>query len=284
MYVEGNPVNFTDPTGLFSQSQIRHMFKSARYLEAVSKYRNNPYLSGRWGFWEVLHRADNNDRIEFYTFSLNGDCARDAYSPNPILTQPFLRIKGIRHAISNVEKGRIFWSGSTLWFKSQSGSSTPIWERVRRADYVILQNEFGAEKFSTFINTQYSEYRLILDEVDWREFWLDLGGVTGTALMAMGLTIESGGTIFIAGLGITVVVAAVEISDIIVNSLMPIVNEIRAGNDPAPEKIKKFNEAIRYVTESEMEQAIEAFSKMNIPIFDIKGLLQNIGNAIKYTP
>ena len=102
--------------------------------------------------------------------------------------------------------------------------------------------------------------------------------------MAMGLTIESGGTIFIAGLGITVVVAAVEISDIVVNSLMPIVNEIRAGNDPAPEKIKKFNEAIRYVTESEMEQAIEAFSKMNIPIFDIKGLLQNIGNAIKYTP
>ena len=114
MYVEGNPINNIDPSGLFSQSQIKHMFKSARYLEAVNKYRNHPYLSSRWGFWEVLHRADNNDRIEFYTFSLNGDCARDTYSPNPVITQPFLRIKGIRHAISNVEKGRIFWSGSTL--------------------------------------------------------------------------------------------------------------------------------------------------------------------------
>ncbi|HDQ72681.1 MAG TPA: RHS repeat-associated core domain-containing protein, partial [Chloroflexi bacterium] len=63
-YVRGNPINLIDPTGLYSIAEIKEIFGATFYDPDVLNYfeRGQP-LEGRWGWLEVLRKAEDGDRL-----------------------------------------------------------------------------------------------------------------------------------------------------------------------------------------------------------------------------
>jgi RHS repeat-associated protein len=54
-YVDGNPVNLVDPTGLYSMKEIKGFFYNApTYLHVLRYFERDGGLEGRWGWLEVL--------------------------------------------------------------------------------------------------------------------------------------------------------------------------------------------------------------------------------------
>jgi hypothetical protein len=171
---------------------------------------------------------------------------------------------------------------------NDSGISTPLWDDVFHADYVILQNEFGAKKFETFLETPYPAYRFIWDEVDWPLFWKSTAGITAAVLVTLGVVMSSE-VLLAIGLTIGAVLVIIEVVEIMLE-LIPIAQQIVSGKEPSYEKMQKLAEAIRYVSEESFEDATEGLVEaqtrltVQIPIFDIRDMYLNMKNAVVYTP
>ena len=157
-----------------------------------------------------------------------------------------------------------------------------ILDEAVAGDYLRL-SRFGTPKFETHTTTQYASYKIVWDEINWPDFWKDTGGMTATTLTTIGIAVSSEALVVI-GITSGAVLGVIEVVDVIAKDLWPIAQEIRRGNEPTSEQIRQFNEAIRYISEQKIEEAFEAVSRLQIPIFGIKGLWENITGAIYYIP
>jgi RHS repeat-associated protein len=290
-YASANPVNFTDPTGLYTQRQIAQILGTSKYLDSLNNFKGNSTLSGRWGLLEVLHRANNGDHLEIYTFNLNGPC-ESTYPPNPYPTieLPSLVIGNIKHSLSHTEKGKLLFAAGQLFLLNDAGVAKRIWDDAFQGSYLILKNEFGAEKFSTFMGVQYPSYKIIWDEIDWPLLLKSLAGITAAGLIAIGSVVAGWEILVPIGLTLGAILILIEVVKFM-TELIPILYEVSSGDEPSPGETEKISKAIQFLTQQGIEKSLETIVEaayrvedITIPFFDIRDAYVNVSQAVRYTP
>jgi hypothetical protein len=63
-YGLNNPVKYTDPSGYFSEDEIMKALGVKTWKEVLAFFEKGGALEGRWGWLEVLRRAEIGDRID----------------------------------------------------------------------------------------------------------------------------------------------------------------------------------------------------------------------------
>jgi hypothetical protein len=63
-YVNNRPLNFTDPTGNFSEEEIMKTFHVKTWEEVLAIFGKGGLLEGRWGWLETLRQAEVGDYVD----------------------------------------------------------------------------------------------------------------------------------------------------------------------------------------------------------------------------
>ena len=63
-YVNNRPLNFTDPTGYFSEDEIMKTFHVKTWEEVLAIFGIGGLLEGRWGWLETLRQAESGDYVD----------------------------------------------------------------------------------------------------------------------------------------------------------------------------------------------------------------------------
>jgi RHS repeat-associated protein len=75
-YADGNPINLVDPAGLYSMKEIKGFFYNApTYLHVLRYFERGGGLEGRWGWLEVLRKAEDGDQIQVFEAPTTNPCA-----------------------------------------------------------------------------------------------------------------------------------------------------------------------------------------------------------------
>jgi len=64
-YVLGNPLRYTDPTGMFTEDEIMKYYGVKTWDEVVALFEEGGQYAGQWGWLEVLRNAHLNDSVAF---------------------------------------------------------------------------------------------------------------------------------------------------------------------------------------------------------------------------
>ena len=62
-YVRNSPVNYTDPSGHFTEDEIQHYFGVDSWDDVLKVFQEGGALEGRWGWLTVLQKAELGDEI-----------------------------------------------------------------------------------------------------------------------------------------------------------------------------------------------------------------------------
>jgi RHS repeat-associated protein len=62
-YCLGNPVRYRDPTGRYSEDEIMQSFGVSTWDEVLAHFRKGGSLEGRWGWLEMLRKAQDGDAV-----------------------------------------------------------------------------------------------------------------------------------------------------------------------------------------------------------------------------
>jgi hypothetical protein len=62
-YGLGNPVRYTDPTGYFSEDEIKKFFGKENWDDVLKLFQEGGELEGRWGWLAILQRGEFGDNI-----------------------------------------------------------------------------------------------------------------------------------------------------------------------------------------------------------------------------
>ena len=62
-YVLNNPLRYVDPTGHYSEEEIMKAFGVSTWDEVLAFFQEGRELAGRWGWLEVLRRAQDSYRV-----------------------------------------------------------------------------------------------------------------------------------------------------------------------------------------------------------------------------
>jgi RHS repeat-associated protein len=65
-YVYNNPLRYTDPTGLFTQDEIKQFFGKESWEDVLKLFEKGSPLEGRWGWLAVLQKAEIGDDITIH--------------------------------------------------------------------------------------------------------------------------------------------------------------------------------------------------------------------------
>jgi len=62
-YCLGSPVRYVDPTGRYSEDEIMQSFGVSTWDEVLAHFRKGGALEGRWGWLEMLRKAQDGDAV-----------------------------------------------------------------------------------------------------------------------------------------------------------------------------------------------------------------------------
>jgi len=62
-YVNNNPTNYVDPTGNFTEKEIISYYGVSTWDEVLALFYEGGLYEGRWGWLEVLRKAENGDKL-----------------------------------------------------------------------------------------------------------------------------------------------------------------------------------------------------------------------------
>jgi len=62
-YVQNNPLKYIDPTGYFTEDEIISFFGIETWEDVLDLFRKGGKYEGRWGWLEILRKAELGDRI-----------------------------------------------------------------------------------------------------------------------------------------------------------------------------------------------------------------------------
>jgi len=64
-YTLNNPLRYTDPTGMFSEDEIKKYLGVETWEEVLAQFEEGGKYAGQWGWLEVLRNAHLNDSVAF---------------------------------------------------------------------------------------------------------------------------------------------------------------------------------------------------------------------------
>jgi RHS repeat-associated protein len=65
-YAYNRPLNFTDPTGFFSEDEIMKTFGVKNWDDVLTLFNQGGLFEGKWGFLETLRQAQAGDHFSFF--------------------------------------------------------------------------------------------------------------------------------------------------------------------------------------------------------------------------
>ncbi|PKO20398.1 MAG: hypothetical protein CVU38_20330 [Chloroflexi bacterium HGW-Chloroflexi-1] len=157
-YVLGNPLRYTDPTGMFSEDEIMKYLGVEKWENVLAMFEDNGQFAGMWGILGLLRDANLGDRITAYEACPSAGCAKPA--------------KGILRE----HDGQLVLEGNETWDFASLVKSTNVYLVHRRANYL---NEGGYRVFER--NHRYNGLRFKRD-IDWVGVGFDIGGVAADAV------------------------------------------------------------------------------------------------------
>jgi hypothetical protein len=188
-YTLGNPLRYTDPTGRYSEEEIRQAFGVSTWDEVLAFFKKGE-LEGKWGWLEVLRRANNCDWVT-----------------GRLYDEPHYSVDGFDYP----GIGRIY--------RGSNGEITvggiPQTEFASRwAEYSLDSAVHGEYHFATDAETMYWHPRIIRDPRPLRERPDDMSGMLGDGVSIL-LDVFS-----IAGLGtgLPEVTVGLEAAQLVVDS------------------------------------------------------------------
>jgi len=78
-YVLGNPLRYTDPTGMFSEEEIMKYYGVKTWDEVLAMFGKGGKLEGHWGWLETLRNARLGDMV---TFAIDARVSGDGIGSN----------------------------------------------------------------------------------------------------------------------------------------------------------------------------------------------------------
>ena len=162
-YVLNNPLRYTDPTGYFTEDEIRQhlgLGLDAPWDDVLALFEEGGAFEGRWGWLEILRRAQIGDEIRFFDDS-------DVHG-RPILVGTFEEI------------------GESLFIRSPEMAGyteewLPLTSAIRLGDNYLLKEltgiGFGSVWSALSAECIYYHTRFDASKFDWVGAALDLGGI-----------------------------------------------------------------------------------------------------------
>lgn len=272
LYAYADPVNLVDPSGLYSQTEIKQIFGVATYQEMLDLFEKGS-MRGQWGFLEVLHRAKNGDGLEMYTFEPM--CVSEEtpnYTNSPVIQQEVFRTtNGLSQYVHASVKGSLLLTGGKLILVGSNGIGRYALPHAAESDYFVLNNY--SHPLSTWASTKYSSLRLIQDKVDWIQFKKDLAELIGVGLI---LSLPICPECAVGG-------GVIEVSVIVTDALeasQPTIIELARGKDPNPANLAKL---LQVPLEAIAEETI-AHAEDVATLLVVYSMLSNIRNGVAISP
>ena len=167
-YVLNNPLRYVDPSGYYSEEEIMTAFDVSMWDEVLAYFEADGALEGRWGWLEILRRAEDGWRVE--------DSSGYATLLPPMLKGNF----------SRNDEGKILVGGkSHTDFALQSDEYTL---RKKRSILPGHSDYTSNYTFHTFAGERYFHRKIDWSRVDWVGMSFDVAGI-----VVDGLTLGAAG-------------------------------------------------------------------------------------------
>jgi hypothetical protein len=166
MYVLGNPLKYTDPTGHFTQDEIMEFFGVDTWEEVLARFEDGGFLQGRWGWLEILRQGQEGD----YFYVHGGASLFDWYGKFVVLD------------------GKLWIDTYRSGYHSMGKVATQYdYYRIRRFEPAFLGSEAKEYTFETDAYTRYDRFRLdtTWSRVDKVDAVVDGVGLAGDAAVGL---------------------------------------------------------------------------------------------------
>ena len=167
-YVRNNPLRYVDPTGYFSEEEIMRYFGVETWEAVLAFFEAGGALEGRWGWLEVLRRAEFEDEISFWNEHRDNIYSRSEDAP--IFAGTFVESAGGHLVIKGTFYGSVSgWEGLETVVRQI--------EAALFGNFYILEHSTAMGKMTNAIDADQMFQHIDLNKVDWAGAALDIGGI-----------------------------------------------------------------------------------------------------------
>jgi RHS repeat-associated protein len=275
MYAEDNPENRLDPSGYYTQSEIKTILGVRTYDDVLRTFEFGS-LAGQWGFLAALHEMGDFGHLEIYELGWCGEPPPAAPSATGASWE--LRsvwIKGVPHVVETAIGGSLHLVAPYgLLIVGVGNVGWPALWFVPSADYYRGYDKYS-KPFESWAFQQRRELRLVMDYVDWPQFRED-----APRLLPFIIVLASGGEA-------TPLAAALEKLNLAIDAVrlgraaLPIVLNLMASREPGPTETGDFSREVTSVTLGEFP--VE-FHDTKVPVYSFIRLMSNLGGALRVIP
>jgi len=284
LYANGNPILFSDPSGLYSQKMIKRMFGVSTYEQVLDQFRYGQ-LKGKWGFLNILHRASNGDELNIYKLSFT--CKEKKFPifvhETEFLSQQFLSIDDFWHPIVESYSGNLqYLNGYGLLLVDNERVGRNVNSFIQDADFLILQQQDQIYPNNVWATTKHSSWRLIHDKVDTNSLAWDTAELVSMGLFVAG-TYTANPYLLIPGVIGESITTAHDFYEL-AKSTVPLVDAYQRGDDPSSLELEQFQKEVRYLLEDNLWQTVGHLVDNKQPWPIIRRIAFNLYGALEYVP
>ena len=166
-YANNNPIRYNDPSGHYSEDLIIEMLGQETWDEVLVLFEFGGEYEGKWGFLEVLRRAEDGD--QFYagiTGEINGVELTPNYQGRFISCNCSVRSPDDQTLI-----------GDHIFLRDENGKLVDIGQMLENKYAYELYDSEGNLKFSTYSYEKYYHASFDPEKVDWVSAGLNAASV-----------------------------------------------------------------------------------------------------------
>ncbi len=164
-YVLNNPLRYTDPTGMFSEEEIKKYLGAKTWDDVLAMFKKGGQLEGAWGYLEVLREAELGDTLNIWL-------DHTSHGFNSYLAD---------------WSGRFTEKGGKLMIATDAGAvvagTAPAGILQSYANPIMRLGDREGQKY--IFNSVYTHVVFRPQNIDWTAVGLDAVGASGAAGYAM---------------------------------------------------------------------------------------------------